>query len=611
MSRAVPAATLALLLWSSAGQGIAEMVEPEPTAEGSYALPAPAVVVEVAVRVTEAPPKQLWVELDGNLRLPLAFDEQGHARQRVPRLTVSRLRLLPADPPDWNGAPNAVEVRTLGAPPEVAPQREVRLAPLEPPDPPEPQPKPLCSSYMCSYFEKGLTDGITVPETRAELIGLLRDNHVAALRYPGGSFAYTYPPDSEAGITALKDQGLAEISYNAWWPEKYGWVSEREYFRFCKEAGLVAWYEVNPGYWYEAATNTFHQIRDFDPRGVVSKRADRDRLPEAAQAAAERARWCAENGIGVVWEIGNEDYVYYSPTSYAEIAAAFIKAIRAVVPDARFAVCIDGYDWGDWSWREAMLPALRAQGVARFDYGSTHCYLHGAGVFHEDGTWSPLDRSSPEALARSIPQAWGILQNLFTARHHDVLAANGFGDTKIAMTEFNQGIGDPSEREHSLGRAVGEAIIYPQMVRGLDAIFFHDLVRSGPESGNWFQRFDYYPELPAGSRYHLQVDGAVMRLMARHAGRRLRRVETVEGLHVAQSVAADGTYTTLVNASAEAVTVRLPAAGPVNVERVWGSSPEAYEYDFRQDEARIAPEDGAILAVAPAWGLVALTQGGG
>ena len=459
---------------------------------------------------------------------------------------------------------------------------------------------------MTGYFERGLTDGITNPDTRREFLRVVKDFGVTALRFPGGSFAYSYPSRRE-GLAAFKAAGLAELSYNLWEPDKWGWCSPEEFLLLCKEAGIVAWYQLNPGYWYDCERNAVHQIADFEAR---NKPADGDYLDEACEDAAKLAAWCRDSDVDVVWEMGNEDYVYSAPATYARIAAAFMRAIEAAVPGSRFALCCDGYDWGNWRWRGEMLQALRNEGVESFDFASTHIYMTGAGTWVDGKTWKPFPWATGADMLGSTQSAWSQLRSWHIPGHRSALDEAGFRNTKVAITEFNvvgpNTVGE--EQEHSLGRALGEAMAYPSLIQSCAAVFFHDLVRNGPGFGNYFQRLDYYPDHRPGCRYHTQIDAAAMRLMQPH--HRGHICFEQDGVVVSRN--AEGLYVSICNATSETRRVVLSMEGVELVDgrpklqMVRGESLEAWGYDYLSGELRVRLGGGLRLEIpSPPLSLVA------
>jgi hypothetical protein len=577
------------------------------SAEWLIRLREPAAVSLVAVHHSSGPgkatPQAIRITFDDGTSLPLSCGaEDGWSRTRVPQVRTGRLRLRVESTVEGATGPGGldeVRVERPGAPQAGGPVREVPYDVEVPAD--TALANPLGHSYMTAYFERGLTDGVTDPDTRREFLRVVRDFGITALRFPGGSFAYTYPTRRE-GLTAFKAAGLAELSYNLWEPEKWGWCSPEQFLLFCREAGIIAWYQLNPGYWYDAEHNAVHQIADFDRR---DQPAEGDHLDEACADAARLAAWCRDNGVDVVWEVGNEDYVYYTPGAYARIAAAFRRAIEAAAPGSRFALCTDGYDWSNWGWRDELLPALRNQGVERFDLASTHIYMTGAGTWVDDKTWKPFPWATGADMLDSTQRAWAQLRSWHPPAQRSALDAAGFRGTQIAITEFNvigpNTVGE--EQEHSLGRALGEAMIYPSLIQSCAAVFFHDLVRNGPGFGNYFQRLDYYPDHRPGCRYHTQIDGAVMRLIQPH--HRGHICFEQDGVVVSRN--ADGLYVSVCNPTSEAKRVVLRLRGATLADRrarmqvVQAASLDSWGYDYVTSTvaARVEARSGLTVECPP------------
>ena len=314
--------------------------------------------------------------------------------------------------------------------------------------------------------------------------------------------------------------------------------------------------------------------------------------------------------MDVVWEIGNEDYVYFEPEDYARIAAAFIKAIRQVDPAARVAVCGDSESWSTRDWQKRMLPALRKAGVERLEFASVHCYLQGVGEW-QGGQWHPIPRDTGAQLATASARAWPLIRGMYD-EFHQILVTSGFPATKLAFTEFN--VVWPSKDgnaklEHSLGRALGEAAMYPNLATYSGAVFFHDLVRSGPGEGNWFQRLDYHPESPPAQRYRLQIDAQVMRMVSRH-GRGRILYDSGDGVCVSCT---DGDlYVTLTNTAAASRSVTF-APSPTSCRWDRGEAEvlscpgiEATEYDYRVTKSALIPPSVAPLTLtAPPFSFAA------
>ncbi|HIE51897.1 MAG TPA: hypothetical protein EYP85_09075 [Armatimonadetes bacterium] len=572
--------------------------------------PQPATVVQVRVHHRArakgwAVPVQATLRFDNGRALPLRFPERdGWTEMRVPQYLAREITLrveVVAESRTAKGGLDELEVYARGPLPllgEPASRRTVWLNVSRL----EPQPtNPLGVGFMLNYFERGLVDGLTKPEVREEFLRLCRDFGVTSLRFPGGSLAYVYPPWKREGLEALRHAGLAALAYNLWFPDTYDWCSALDYFRFCRDADLTVWYQLNPGYWIDPTANVVHQIRSFDGRKRVP--TDGDYLSAAVAEAVALARWCRNHELRVVWEVGNEDYEYYAPETYAAIAAAFIRALRGVTPQARFALCGDGPSWSDREWQTRMLRALRKEGITHFDFASVHLYLTGVGEWR-GRTWYPLRWDSPERIYRSTKRAWSLIKGLYAGRYRQQLDAAGFRDTQFAFTEFNVlGFSKPAFIEHCAGRALGEAMIYPDLMEFSGALFLHDLVRSGPGTGNFFQRLDYYPTHPPGERYRWQVETAVLRLLFPH----VRGALFYDRLGVAASWHPGGLYVTALNPTEETQALRLVIRGlklaprPVRVDRVRTESLASFGYDYYVETDTVTPEDNEITLLLPPY----------
>ena len=469
----------------------------------------------------------------------------------------------------------------------------------------------LAHGYNCAFFERGLCDALNDPATGRALADTLRTMGVTGLRFPGGSFTYWYP-HLRSGLAAFKAAGFAEASYNMWWPEKFGWASESSFFAFCRQAGITAWYEVNPGHFYDAKADRVRQIAPMKrakPMHAVAYDSGAY-LPLALEHVRQLVTGCRQTGVDVVWEIGNEYYVYFDPEEYAHTSAAFIKAIREADPSARVAVCGDCESWSTRDWQKRMLPALRKAGVERLEFASVHCYLQGVGEWRE-GQWHPFPRDTGEQLFTASARAWPLIRGMYD-EFRQILATNGYPATKLAFTEFN--VVYPSKDwnaklEHSLGRALGEAAMYPNLAAYSGAVFFHDLVRSGPGEGNWFQRLDYHPESPPDQRYRLQMDAQVMRMVSRHARGRIL-YDSGDGVCV--SCTDSDLYITIASPKGSARTVAL-AVPPTACRRdkcegetLSCSSLEATEYDYRLTKSAFtSPAAVPLTLTAPPYSFVA------
>ncbi|MFI4913125.1 MAG: hypothetical protein ACIAQZ_15810 [Sedimentisphaeraceae bacterium JB056] len=365
---------------------------------------------------------------------------------------------------------------------------------------------------MCNWFSRGVVEGITDSDTKTELISKFGELGVSAWRYPGGTMTYGYPPTQQA-IQVYKDAGMGQYAYGLNKEPLY-WSSPEDFFAFCKDAGITAWYEINPGFWYDSVNKQVLKTVPMDGRGDIMAA---DNLDAAVADAVAMAQYADSLGVDVVWEIGNEDYVYYTAETYANLCQAFINGIRAVLPDAKFAACGDGYSWSDHSFADAFKEAMSAKTITGIlDYSSEHLYLSGVGYTDSTG-WHEFDWYTPSGHGDAAVAAWPIIRPQYFNSMSD-WADVGYTDTKLAMTEFNtRGIKDiVAETEHSVGRALGEAVTVVNMLNeGTSCIFTHDLVRSSPDA-TFYARLDYYPENSAGRKYFMYPEARTVGLTSLH-----------------------------------------------------------------------------------------------
>ncbi len=82
-------------------------------------------------------------------------------------------------------------------------------------DVPTTHPAPTCDvppGFMCNWFDRGLTDALTKPEPKAELIERLKEFGTGSIRYPGGSWTYGYPPYADAVPVFVKAGRLSSAA---------------------------------------------------------------------------------------------------------------------------------------------------------------------------------------------------------------------------------------------------------------------------------------------------------------------------------------------------------------------------------------------------------------
>ena len=399
---------------------------------------------------------------------------------------------------------------------------------------------PNANGYQIAYFERGFSDGMTDPERRDEFIARLRELHVSSLRFPGGTWAYWYNTTSPKSVPALARLENATTVVPYWVKNfsEFRWANDDYFFGICKELNVTAIYQINIATWYDVKTDRAVKLALFDRKlrqgqlaervvqtkddkgvavdlksdpSVIDPNVDISFMKDATENAAKLARMAKSMGVPVLWEFGNEDYTKFTPETYVRQCKAFYQAIRQVDPQARFAFCGDSNSWTDMTWQLGVLDQLRKNGMTDMADASVHMYLTGGGGGPRDTGAKAYDATL---------YAWNQLKSMHKGTRRRLDEA-GLTNTNISLTEFNvvhvlkNYTGLPLE--HSMGRALGEAAIWPDFITRFNHIVFHDLIRNGYGHGTWFCRMYYIPGNPAGSRYVLPLDGKVMSVMHRHA----------------------------------------------------------------------------------------------
>ncbi len=520
----------------------------------------------------------------------------GWNARRIPRLVAPEVTVA-----RQSGEANPIRARVVYAPevPEAvgAPAALCRVD-LPPWKPPGRNRSGLECGMMTAYFEKGLSDAFDEPATGKTFDEALRRLGCTALRFPGGSFAYGYAPLDPACLKIYAAAKLGVIHYNYWDLARWGWVGAEAFFRRCARLGLVAWYQLDPGFYCDAAEGKAYQIAAFDKReNLLPVSADaRRRALDDVRRLARIAQAC---GAKVVWEIGNEDYCYYSPGAYAGIVGLFTDALRGVDPSAKVAACGDSYSWSDLSWQAETSRLLAAKGLP--DYWSVHLYAQGQWMC-VDGKWLPRPWDTPLDIMTQAVGAWDDLRhNMYPHNYRDNLWAHG-RHAPFVLTEFNVFCpgDDEGAKGQTVARAIGEAAAYPSLCGLGEAdpisvgVFFHDLVRSGDDQ-NWFQRLDYYPGLDPAHRYAFQAPAEALSLVARHATGSVVARQDAEGVRVLASSIAGGYWVTAVNYGAQPASLSLSAPAPAEAE-VTVLAGGTRDYDYGLSTSRPSPASSPFRA---------------
>ncbi|MBN1554597.1 MAG: hypothetical protein JXA11_07615 [Phycisphaerae bacterium] len=384
---------------------------------------------------------------------------------------------------------------------------------------------PYGTGIQIDYPFLGFSQAMKDPELFEELADILRELKVKLIRFPGGNSTSYYSIHGEESWGPLK-----ELT-NYWMldPEKYKWADTRDLFRLCKAIGADCVFQLNVRTWYDPKEKKAYNTMVCDsghkwpppPKDVLLPLQGQvrpyvyhcDKLKEAAQDGKTLVQWAKDAGVNVIWEFGNENYGYHSPKVYVDACKIFYDVIREADPKAQFVIDGDGYSWSDWRWPFAVFEEMAKQKMD-IAYTSQHEYIFG-------GSGVPFDNG--KRAHDGIVAGWNNIIHL-----HDGVRSKldslGYKDTKTAMTEGNMAAAGPlvgSTHEHGMGRALGEAQIFPARARQHAMVIYHDLVHNGscnPDgTGGWYARVYYHPDNPKGKRYSLPLDSKVMSIVNEHA----------------------------------------------------------------------------------------------
>lgn len=394
---------------------------------------------------------------------------------------------------------------------------------------------PNANGYQVAYFERGYSDGMNDPGVRTEFIRSLKELNASSLRFPGGTWAYWYNSTSPKSVAAFAKLKQTKIPYWVTNFSEFRWSDDDYFFGICKELGITAIYQINIATWYDAKTDRAVKLAPFDRQVKDDAPAERiaqgknqtsevsdvavpemqdvdpSYMKDSVANAAALARKAKALGVNVIWEFGNEDYVKFKPASYIRQSKAFYEAIKRVDPQAKFAFCADGDSWSDHTWDNEVYAQLVKNGMADIAEASTHMYLTGGGG-------GPRDTGAN--FYKATLSAWNELKSMHQGMKKRLVDA-GLKQTSISLTEYNVAHIVPNYTglplEQSMGRALAEAAIWPELITRFNYINFHDFIRNGRGHGTWFAQLYYMPDNPQGFRYVLPLPAKVMAVMHRHA----------------------------------------------------------------------------------------------
>lgn len=257
------------------------------------------------------------------------------------------------------------------------------------------------AEYYCAAFAEGLKHPAAVQA--------MKDTGIGHLRWPHGTSALWYFWDAP------------RQSYSPDWVKH--WLTSEDFVAAGAALGTEPLVQVNT---YQFRREGF---KDFEQSKVLLAPGN---IGEGAKYAAKWVATAKDKGWKVRWwEVGNEDWVYWSGRQHASIATTYAKAMREADPSIK--VLAQGF-CGSWTselvdnhgpqWTEDLARGLKPGAV---DGLSVHCYAGGV----IDGRPRPLAEEAAAAFARIGSSCDEV------AALRPMLARHGHGAMQLWVTEYN------------------------------------------------------------------------------------------------------------------------------------------------------------------------------
>jgi hypothetical protein len=313
--------------------------------------------------------------------------------------------------------------------------------------------RPLDPAWFGSsaeYYCAGLVEGLKHPQT----LQALKDTGIGYLRWPGGTSSLWYFWDAP------------RQSYSPDWV--HHWLSSEDFLAATAALGVASLGQVNTYQYRREGYDSFDQAKALVAPGNIR---------EAAQYAGKWVKRAHDQQWQIGWwEIGNEDWVYWTGRQHADIASAYAKEMRAADPGIKLlaqGMC------GTWrsgfvdhqgpAWTEDLARGLKP-GVV--DGISVHCYA--------SGVLKDQRRALPDELAGAFARIGGSVAEVAALR--PMLARYGHSGMQIWVTEYNLMQSDPKGPgglawwQH-LGHGLALADWTGRLLDlGVDRLAVHDLV---------------------------------------------------------------------------------------------------------------------------------------
>ncbi|MFA5865763.1 MAG: hypothetical protein WC975_13905 [Phycisphaerae bacterium] len=243
-----------------------------------------------------------------------------------------------------------------------------------------------CINWEANFDQHTLRKIFSKPDHYKEFIRFCREDvSMRTFRYPGGSFVSRFFPGVPSRRWFADFLASSPGTRNA---RPDDWIEVDEFFKFLKDGQFKTFLQVNTLSWFDEKTGKIKpmaiKVRESDK---LPSRLDPAGLTWAADSVERLAQWVKKNNyqsLVSVWEIGNEEYAFYTYDVYVAVAAEFIQRIKKILPDARIIITgqmgVNGDAWSN-NWSQGVLKDLKTRQLgSSIDGVTTHIYPFSAGV---------------------------------------------------------------------------------------------------------------------------------------------------------------------------------------------------------------------------------------
>ena len=244
---------------------------------------------------------------------------------------------------------------------------------------------------------------------RKDVIVLVRELGVTAIRYPGGNFVSGYRWEDGVGPRELRPRRLDL----AWHSTETNEVGLNEFGTWVKKVGCELVYAVNLG---TRGVQEALDVLEYSNIGSGTTLSDLRSSHGSTEPHSIRM-WCLGNEMDGPWQLGHS-----TPQSYAHLASQTARAMRQLDPDLELVVCgsssADMPTFGEWE------RIVLEETYDDVDYISCHAY------------YEPHDADYGSFLASAVGMDRFIESVVATADHVKALKRS----TKtmyIAFDEWN------------------------------------------------------------------------------------------------------------------------------------------------------------------------------